>query len=375
MSLFTSNRFSNISINNSDNVNEDTSVAKSDSNAGSTLSEDIQESNINLDNYIKENSTGVMTSVSNIIENDNNLFSRLLEADFIDVCEKLTLKESVNDADIEKKKYDVIRHEINKLYEDTISSIAYESKKFVEKLQSFLESEQKTFDKYMVYMNTGLLESFKPIGKISFPDEVKANVTDSILDLSGLSDIFNEAIKEINDANDDMVNIVENYYMRIVKDKDNIKEKIDSIVETSEWHPDAKSVEFIRSFNDPSIFINNIKESTNTLIENIKTFNEDSYNDFSSTNVFSKHITEDNSVKNYCIYEMSSAILKEVLNRVNIYNDLIIREVADVRKALIVYGRFAMDESKGIETKDSIIKSISESSDIYTYNKFSQEVK
>ena len=60
----------------------------------------------------------------------------------------------------------------------------------------------------------------------------------------------------------------------------------------------------------------------------------------------------------------------------NILPSFLVREVSDLRKATIICGRKAIDEYTNIDLTDSsIINSLAESSDIYIFNKFNQEVK
>jgi hypothetical protein len=283
--------------------------------------------------------------ISKIISEDSNTFNNLLESDFMTACEINTINESTVNLDIERSRYDKIRSDINRIFENTISSIAYDTNNFINNFKTFLEND-KLYEKY---------SSSIPLeeGSINEYDYLS-----DILNIDNLKNIYKESVNNIDIDYSDAIN----------EDRNNLLSKIDDVLESQSYIPDVDLVHRIYECNN--IIINNIKESVYKFITDIKELNEESYSD-NSINVYSENVDNDSVHNLYYVYDLSSSILKEALDRINIYKDLVIREISDARKALIYNGY----KSKGLE-ESCIASSLIRSSDMYVYDKFfSQEVK
>jgi hypothetical protein len=281
-----------------------------------------------------------------------------------------TLNESGMNNNFERDKQNMIINNINKIYSGACSSIAEEAKIVTEKLNKFFEKDAKVFNKYSPYVEMTLLENFEPI-YIAFPTEHVCHIAESIANIDELSYLFNEAVDAIYEADaPDIMKTANDYKEKLNKIKESVFSRVDEAVEEKEWVPTEESLDFIHHFVDPSVFTSTVNDTAEMMIESINFMKDNIFNDNYSTNVFST-INESDSVRYYAIADLSSAILKESLNRFNIYNNLVIREMANARKAMILCGKVAIDELKETNTIDDvIIESICESSDIYVFDNF-----
>lgn len=374
MAIFSSNRISSISVDN-DNLNESNNSATMDNSSTITkIIESVCENNgINLEDYKFNNFKyeGLLESMINITETNNKLFENIINYDMLNACRNNTLNESGIDKNIERDKQNMIINNTNALYSAVSSSIAEEVDVFKEKLQNFFEKDKDTFYKYSSFNEASWNDIFDPIC-IAFPTEYRHNITESIANIDNLAMLFTEAVESIYSADEDnILDISEEYKNRLTKLKESTLNVVEEVVEKEEWTPTNEDLDFIHQFANPSDFIDNISESAKYMIESINYMKDNIFNDNYSTNVFS-NVNNMDTMKYYYINDLSTEFLKEALNRFNIYKDLVIREVANARKAMIVYGRSVIDNINERSTMDNIIvDSICESSDIYVFDNFS----
>jgi hypothetical protein len=237
-----------------------------------------------------------------------------------------------------------------------------------------LESNSKIINKYIPFIEMELLKECGEIDNVNFPNEYKGNIIESIVSMDDLYDIFNDAVNNIYSSNnkDDINNIIESYINSIKESKEFIYDEVNAVLEKEPWTPTENDIEFIHNFCEADNIIYTINNSLCNSIKFIESCRENIYNDRNIINVFSESVSEDNTTKYYGLYEIASLTSKEVLNRVNIYKDLIVREISDIRKAIILGGRIATDILSETNTiNDLEMYAISESSDLYVFNYFS----
>ena len=332
---------------------------------------DFEESSLyNVD--ISEEFSSILDTCININENDKELFDRMIEMDFITLCREHTGIQDINEfmADNDAKKANLAKN-INKCFVAMEASITQLGAINANKIKSFIESEKALYDKYKKVLTTENLKGFTNEAKIAFPNINSSFNIDEEVNIKSIAEIMKEAIDGLNiSLNKEEVDIVMTAVReRFDKESDKFIGNISESISVDEnWIPDDSDIDFIDKYMNENIAHNAIASATDCIIKDLSSINDTIQETIESYD----ESTELNTYKVNKLYNLASSVNKVAGKKFQVYNDLIVREMANIRKAIIVCGSYANKTVNGKDTtiNEAVLENVCDSSDTYVFEYF-----
>ena len=389
MGMYSSNRFSNLTatleetsivIENDDQeieVSPD-EIPEIDDDVLAMLGDEEDEPSIDLDEamedldsiVVEDSFLGLLESSINITNLSNRFDNALLEAEFLSVAREKELAAigetvSLNEQEEEnKKKSGAAKEHAEKVVTGAKSSIEQTAAKLAAKVEGLLKSDKAIYDKYLPYIDKKHLEGFPGIKNFAFPD-AKSSLAARAVSIADIckaattcaskvkSAKTKEAIdKAVSEFNDTAAKLNTEFLANV----DKVMSKHDN------WTPGNTEIGFIKKFASSDIS----KKSIAANLAVAKKMLEAAGNKVIAT-VIEVGGQELGAYKEKKLCEVASKLSKFSSHRFNAYKDLTVREIAAVRKAIIICGKYGMKKSS---VNESVIENLCESSDLYVFDLF-----
>lgn len=324
---------------------------------------------------INENFSNLIESSIQLIENEKVVFESLLEQDFITSMNESMLYEDAEE--FEKKnneKKEKIIAQINKVIAGTKEANKQSSAKIYTEFGRIIKSDSKNMDKYLKLISKTDFKDFVGISNFCFPNDSIANAIDDVEDLAPILKALNKACNKIlsADSKEDIDTIYDEFNLSIESIKDDLNESIKKATEKqSNWKPSKKDITLMKCFAKGDIVKEAISKSCNKADNCIYRFKKS----------MQKYIQEISSqsgeiqvLKMDTVYRCTSLSCRIILNKIQAFQNLEIKEIAAYRRAILTCGKYAADLSKGVnesvEMQEYNNRIIGESSDLYIYERF-----
>ena len=380
MSLYSSNRLFNLDPEyKADKLNEEVTVAPEVEAAVASV-KDESDNEISFDgidsdvedNKLNENHDGLLNSLLQIGENDLNVFTSMLNTDFLIACENLTLGKSINESNYNSNRIWELRENINKVITFAESAIKSDANDTISKTQKLNNKDKSIAKKFKSVINKENIKEFAGIPQFSFPSSAVMESIDELGFNNELTESTIEAIEKICESNN--INEIE-YKMSILGEvydvlNLDVNSKVDTALEKTTFIPNEEQIDIIKSYTESEFVKYAMNNSAYTMISNLKSI-RDKVNE--SLDSFTE--SEFDVYKANKLYEAVSCAAKTSLKQFNTYKDIIVRENASLRKANIVIGKFALESSKGNKPDISELDmyNVCENSDTYVFALYTEE--
>lgn len=317
---------------------------------------------------ISEGFNDILSSCININENDKNMFEALIELDFVSLCKEHTLgieKTLEESAPANDAKKENIEKNTTKVLVGMENTVLQAGAVLAKKANTILASDTKILNKFVKSISEeNALEGFAGLN-IAFPTKESAHYIDKAADIRSIQKIVSEAfdnilVAENKEAVDCEVNIVRE---KFDKESDDFTNDIEKAMKVAEgWLPSIDDINFMDKFANESLVVDAIANGTKNILSELSDIEIDAT---SAINLI-EGSDELSVYKANKIYNIASAAAKVTGKKFQVFNDLTIREMASIRKAILGCGAYASNKAITEET----LNSICESSDAHVFDYF-----
>lgn len=342
-----------------------------DDDVAAMVDDEYEESalaNVELDDSFNS----IVESCININEIDSEILNKLVELDFVTICREHTLgiEEAVAMTNKDNvKKINNLKTDVDKVFVGMESSISQLAKRTTDSMKELFESDTAV-KKFAKVMNEANLEGFGE-GVISFPSKEAGHNLDKAANLRSLQKIIVKGFNDISEATTrDEVNAASNVVKEALdKESDVFMNCISEAMKpNTEWKPNATDIGLMEEFISSNISAKAVENGYNSIINDMKIAHEYAMNAIESCT----ENTELDTYKVNKIYNLASCFNKIAGKKYQVFNDLIVREMADIRKAILVCGPYASKKATGKSTSldEAVISMVCDASDTYVFDKF-----
>ena len=293
-----------------------------------------------------------------------------MEAEFLSVARERELAAIGETVSIEEqkeennKKTEASKTHMKKVTSGAISSIEQAAAKLSAKVEALLKSDKAIYDKYLPYIDKKHLEGFPGIKNFAFPDGKTALAARavSIADISKAALSTSSSIKSAK-TKEDIDKAVADFNAKAEELNKSFLENVSkAMAKHDNWVPGATEIGFMKKFAKSDIS----KKSIAANMAESKKLLETTGNKIIAAAI-EVGGTELGSYKENKLCEVATKFSKLAAKRFNAYRDLAVREIASVRKAIIICGKYGLKKSAVTE---SVIENVCESSDLYVFELF-----
>ncbi|MBR6289293.1 MAG: hypothetical protein IKR19_08160 [Acholeplasmatales bacterium] len=388
MGIYSSNRFSNLTtvleedkeivIENDDQEIDPDEIPEIDDDVLAMLGDEEDEPSVDIDEAvndldsisIEESFSGLLESSINITALSDKFDTALIESEFLSVSrekelaaigEEVSLTEQKEE---NEKKSTASKEHINKVIAGAKSSIEQAAAKLATKAEALLKSDKAIYDKYLPYIDKKHLEGFPGIKNFAFPN-AKTSIAAKAVSISDISKAAISAANKIKSAKskEDIDKAVAEFNTFATEANKKFLDSVSKSLEKSEnWIPGSTEIGFIKKFAEGNI----TKKSIAVNMASAKKLLETTGNKIIATAI-ELGGTEFGAYSEKKLIEIANKLSKYSTQRFKAYKDLTVREIAAVRKAVIICGKYGMKKSS---VNESVIENICESSDIHVFEYF-----
>lgn len=314
----------------------------------------------------------IVESCININEMDSDILSKLVELDFVTICREHTLglEEAVAMTNKDNvKKISNLRTDVDKVFVGMESSVSQLAKRTVDSMKELFESDNAV-KKFANVMTEENLEGFGE-GVISFPSKESGHNLDKAANLRSLQKIMVKGFNDISEANTrDEVNIASHAVKEALEAEGDVFMNCiaEAMKPNTEWKPNATDIGLMEEFISSNISTKAIENGYNSIMTDMKIAHEYAMKAVDSCN----EDTELDVYKANRIYNLASSFNKIAGKKYQVFNDLVVREMADIRKAVLVCGPYASKKAAGKDTSidEAVLSMVCDASDTYIFDKF-----
>jgi len=366
-----------VSADNDETVKEEAEPADDEVDAPVDIDDDVMSMMDDEDNYdydLEENYVGIIESCMNIHENDQNVFNALIGLDFMSVCKEHTLNEAGTSKEGNNQKCDKLNTNVEKVCVGAKKAMEQSVGRTTVKIEKLLEKDKRLNDKYAaVLKDSKNLEGFTGIKNFVFPNAETVKSTVSAADLSTISTAASKAISGIKKATDKagVESVMKSFAADIDELGSKFKEDIHKAMKSNEvWTPSSQDLKVMRSYIGGKLgkrAMGDVYKKANSAMDKVEKEAKAAVSACCSGDEFGAY----KAVK---IYNVASAAAKILLKKLKVVTDLSVREIAAMRKAIIVCGNYAIKKSKGknANVNEETIMDFCESSDQYVFDHFDE---
>lgn len=333
---------------------------------------DLQEALEDLDSIIVEDSfLGLLESSMELTNAEIKMNSAFIESEFLSTAREKELAAigetvSINEQEEEnKKKAEASKNHISKIMAGAKNSVEQAAAKLAAKAEALFKSDKAIYDKYLPYIDKKHLEGFPGIKNFAFPNANASKAANKAVSTAPLCTAALAACKAIKSAkSQEDINKAVSAFNDIASklNQDSLADILKVMEKSENWVPSGAQIGYIKSFAK----VDHTKAAIAKTLAVHKKWFEETGNKLIATAI---ELSNDElaGAKEKALCSVASSLSKACNRRFNVYKSLIARELAAVRKAVIICGKYGMKKSS---VNESVIENICESSDAYIFEYF-----
>lgn len=363
MSLYSKNRFSNLSPERAVNIKTLTESSILEVSNSDNESEDIIESSYFNEVEYDNNAMDPMAAILKLEEDSRELTIESTEDIFKTMMNKIMV---LSEATIDSKKYNL---KISRSTSSRAAIIKKYGKRLHTKFSSLLIKDKKKNDLYLNAIGKVDASGYPGINSLTFPNRSIVKSVETITDINKLVQFTNRAVqgilKETNPK--EIQGYIEELRISIESmNDDDLQIQTKALSRNGHWQPKSQDIVILKDYANGRSLLNSITQCTGKMEKNI-----DKVTSLCNNAINTLVNNQDQSLsiqKINAIGKCAAAFSGFALLKYNNYSDSMIRIIAAYRKALNSYGKYCLKLSEGKSVNESVEDIVmEEASELYIF--------